>query len=282
MTTSPLVPATPETATADARRAAEDAGVRIVGLQTSDDVRRIQPVIEAVWGASDVPPPNLLRGIAHAGAVMLAAEPLDTAPGEATCGFAFGFLGWHGGLHLHSHQVAVLPGLRSRGVGYALKLAQRSVCLDEGVTECRWTFDPLMLRNARFNFLRFGVRAVSFLPDCYGRMGDTINGDDVSDRFEVSWRLDDQLRPRTAEADTPLITIDDDGYPRRTSAPVGPGAGVAIPAGYAQLRAAADPRAALWRSMTRQVFLDCFDAGLVAAAIGSGGYRFDFLDQEGR
>lgn len=279
MTTSPLPgPATPETAAADARRAAGDAGVRIVGLQTSDDVRRVRPVIDAVWGASEMPPPNLLRAVAHAGAVMLAAEPPGAATGEAISGFAFGFLGWRGGLHLHSHLVAVRPGLRSRGIGYALKLAQRSVCLEEGVTECRWTFDPLMLRNARFNFLRFGVRAIGFLPDCYGRMGDAINGDDASDRFEVSWRLDSHLRPRAAEADAPLITVGADGYPQRTSAPVGPGAGVVIPPGYPQLRAAADPRAAAWRSVTRQAFLDCFAAGLVVTAIGAGGYRFDFPD----
>lgn len=276
------MPVTPGTAATEARRAARDAGIRIVGLQSSDEVRRIRPVIDAVWGASEMPPPNLLRAIAHAGAVMLAAEPLGTAPGEAICGFAFGFLGWHGGLHLHSHLVAVHPGLRSQGVGYALKLAQRSVCLQEGVIECRWTFDPLVLRNARFNFLRLGVRAVSFLPDCYGRMGDAINGDDASDPFEVSWRLDGQLRPRPAAAGTPLITIDADGYPRRTSAPVGPGAGVIIPPGYAQLRATADPRAAAWRSMTRRIFLDCFDAGLVAAGIGAGGYRFEFDGQEGQ
>lgn len=282
MTASPAGLATPETATADARRAAERAGVRIVALESNDEVRRIQPVIEAVWGAGDVPPANLLRGIARAGAVLLAAEPAGTAPGDAICGFAFGFLGWRGGLHLHSHQVAVCPALRSRGVGYALKLAQRSACLEKGVTECRWTFDPLMMPNARFNFLRFGVRAVSFLPDCYGRMGDAINGDDVSDRFEVSWRLDGPLRPRAAEADTPLVTIDADGYPQRTCAPVGPGAGVAIPAGYAQLRAAGDPRAGRWRSMSRQLFRECFDAGLVATAIGSGGYRFDYPGKDGQ
>ena len=281
MTAAPLTPVTPGWAAVDARRAAEDARVRVVRLHTSDDVLRIRPVIEAVWGTNDLPPSNLLRAFAQAGGMLLAAEPLDTTPGGPICGFAFGFLGWQGGLHLHSHQVAVRPGQRSGGIGYALKLAQRSVCLEHGVAECRWTFDPLMLRNARFNFLRFGVRGIRFLPDCYGRMGDAINGDDASDRFEVSWRLDEQLRPGAAETNAPLIMVDADGYPQRTSVPVGPGVGVMIPDGYAHLRAVSDPRAAAWRSTTRQVFLQCFDAGLVAASIGSTGYRFQLPDQEG-
>ena len=38
--------------------------------------------------------------------------------------FALGFLGWERGVHLHSHQVGVVDGLRGSGVGLAMKLAQ--------------------------------------------------------------------------------------------------------------------------------------------------------------
>ena len=62
-------------------------------------------------------------------------------------------LGWAGvdpddGLHLHSHMLAALPDRRHRGVGYALKLAQRAQALDQGIDLVRWTFDPLVARNA--------------------------------------------------------------------------------------------------------------------------------------
>jgi predicted GNAT superfamily acetyltransferase len=65
-------------------------------------------------------------------------------------------LGWAGvdpaeGLHTHSHMLAAVPDRRHRGVGYALKLAQRAQALDQGIRFVRWTFDPLVARNAYFN-----------------------------------------------------------------------------------------------------------------------------------
>ena len=89
---------------------------------------------------------------------------------------------------------AVDPAARGRGIGVALKLRQRAVCLAHGVTEMRWTYDPLIRRNARLNLVRLGAEVVAFLPDFYGELGDAITGADRSDRFEVRWRLD---APRT-------------------------------------------------------------------------------------
>lgn len=259
----------------EARRAAVAAGIRIVPLETIGEVRRVVSLIGVVWGEGDVPPPNLLRALARAGAVLLAAETLDSAPpGDSIVGFAFGFLGWRGGLHLHSHQVAVHPQARSHGIGYALKLAQRAACLDRGVSECRWTFDPLLAGNARFNFARLGARAVAFLPDCYGRMGDAINGDDASDRFEVSWQLDRPVPRSVVAPGAPLVAVDAEGYPRRTAGAVGPGVTVTVPPDYHRLRATGDPRGPAWRSVSRAAFADCFAAGLVADAFGPSGYRF--------
>src|SRR5437762_3219314 len=45
--------------------------------------------------------------------------------------------------------LAVIPRLQHRGVGFALKLAQRAVCLEHGIAEIRWTYDPLVARNTR-------------------------------------------------------------------------------------------------------------------------------------
>ena len=119
------------------------------------------------------------------------APPIDVV------GATLGFLGWAGGLHLHSHMNAVDPGARGRGVGVALKLRQRAICLAHGVTEMRWTYDPLIRRNARLNLVRLGAEVVAFLPDFYGELRDAITGTDRSDRFEVRWRMDS---PRTARA----------------------------------------------------------------------------------
>jgi predicted GNAT superfamily acetyltransferase len=105
-------------------------------------------------------------------------------------GFALGWLGWTDGVHLHSHQVGVAASERRGGVGVALKLAQRAQCLQHGITEMRWTFDPVLATNARFNLVRLGARVIDFLPHCYGDRADAFNTGERTDRVKVSWRLD--------------------------------------------------------------------------------------------
>lgn len=256
-----------------ANRAARHAGVRIAPLHQPDQVRRISAVVEEVWGEAVRPTPDILRALARAGAVLLAAEPSDQ-PGKAV-GCALGFLGWEGGVHLHSHQVGVRAGYRGTGVGYALKLAQRVDCLEHGITEMRWTFDPLLARNAAFNFGKLGVVGTAFLPDFYGPMQDAINAGDASDRFEVSWRLDTPVTSRRDEsAGRALLVTGEDGLPRRTDTRPTPGVRVAVPDDYGALRENGDPAAGAWRRATREAFEQCFATGLAATAFGPHGYLF--------
>lgn len=174
-----------EAAHHDAEVAADEAAVRIVPASTPDELDQLRRTMEGIWGPEIVPPRNLLRGMAISGNCLLVAwrnsDPV---------GFALGWLGWGGGIHFHSHQVGVMAGERGGGVGYALKLAQRALCLDRGVAEMRWTFDPMLLSNARFNLGRLGAVIVDFLPHCYGDRRDAFNTGDTTDRVEVSWRLD--------------------------------------------------------------------------------------------
>jgi predicted GNAT superfamily acetyltransferase len=93
-------------------------------------------------------------------------------------------------VHLHSHQVGVHESMRGSGVGMALKLAQRADCLEHGIAEMRWTFDPVLRTNAHFNLVRLGATVAAFLPHCYGDRRDAFNTGDTTDRVEVSWRLD--------------------------------------------------------------------------------------------
>src|SRR5262249_6048049 len=104
-------------------------------------------------------------------------------------GFVLGFAGFADGPHLHSHMLATVPEWQSRGVGFALKLAQRAAALDAGFGEVRWTYDPLPARNAWFNLMKLGSEATAFLPEFYGDMTDLLNVGDRSDRFEVRWSL---------------------------------------------------------------------------------------------
>lgn len=173
------------------------AGVT-VRLADPSDVTGVIGLFERTWGPGKSPDRTMLLALDYAGNTLLAA----VAEGRLV-GAALGFLGWSGGLHLHSHMAAVVPWRRSAGVGYALKLFQRAVCLDHGVTEMRWTFDPLIRRNAHFNLVKLGAEVTQFLPDFYGRLDDAITGPDESDRFEVRWRLDSPRVLRALAGDAP-------------------------------------------------------------------------------
>lgn len=77
------------------------------------------------------------------------------------------------------------------GTGLALKRHQRLWALERGVDRIFWTFDPLIRRNAHFNLVKLGARAESYHVDYYGKMPDSINQDDESDRLLAVWHLGD-------------------------------------------------------------------------------------------
>lgn len=222
-----------------ARAAAARAGVTVTAVYGADVVVA-QRLIRDVWGPQQVPQENLLRALAHAGSTLLVARR-----GAESLGVVLGFLGWTGGIHLHSHMTAVVPGQQSRGVGYALKLWQRAVCLGNGVDEIRWTYDPLIARNAYFNLVKLGAEVVGFEPDFYGAMDDTVNAGDHSDRFEVAWRLR-----------SPRVVAAIEGRRRPEPSPIT--AAVAIPADYDDLRRRAPDEARRVRLVTRSALLELF------------------------
>ena len=172
-----------------AEEAAAAAGVSVRDADPRD-LDAVVGLFERTWGQGRSPDRAMLQAMDHAGNTVLIATESGSGVTSSAVGATLGFLGWEGGLHLHSHMNAVAPWRRSGGVGHALKLYQRAVCLDHGVTEVRWTFDPLIRRNAHVNLVKLGAEVTAFHPDFYGRLDDAITGTDRSDRFEVRWRLD--------------------------------------------------------------------------------------------
>lgn len=256
-----------ETLAHDAARA---AGIRVTAVAESGDLDHLRRVMDQIWGAEIVPPRNLLRGLALAGAALLVAHRTNDVDGDHPIGFALGWLGWAGGIHFHSHQTGVLATERSGGVGFALKLAQRALCLRHGITEMRWTFDPLLASNAVFNLNRLGAGVIGFMPNCYGERTDAFNTGDVTDRVEVSWRLD---RPVGAGAPTgnpnaeQMVIVDDAGRPMRHSTPACAGAVIAIPNGYHGLRHTDPVAGGAWRLAVGTALTDVFDGGLGIAGL---------------
>ena len=237
-------------ARADAVAAAAAAGVAVEAVSAPDELDVLRATMESIWGAEIVPPRNLLRGLALGGACLLVARRVDD---PTPVGFALGWLGWHDGVHFHSHQVGVAAAGRGGGVGYALKLAQRELCLAHGIAEMRWTFDPMLLSNARFNFHRLGALPVGFIEHCYGDRRDAFNSGERTDRLEMSWRLDLPL------SDTPsAVPAEGDGW-------------VDVPADYAALRLADRAAADEARAAVRHGLRDAFDRG-AGVLLGQGGY----------
>ena len=206
----------------------------------------------------------------------VAVEDREGEP--AVVGFAVGFLGWSPVLHVHSHQAGVVESHRRRGVGYALKLAQRDTCLQHGVGEMRWTFDPLVRRNVAFNVNALGARAVAFYPDFYGSMTDSINAGDASDRLEAVWDLSRPLPSRTRSREDvaaagPALLLERDGRPVVAGRPPVDGAVLEVPADYEQTRACDRELSGAWRAAVREVLTRAYDAGFEIGAVDRSGYR---------
>lgn len=249
-----LPPRVVERADDVARRAALRGGVTMRGLE-GEAVRHVQGVIRRIWGEEQVIAEPLLRALTHAGTTCVGA--FDA---EQCVGVAVGFLGWRDGLHLHSHITAVVPERIGCGIGRALKLEQRAVCLRQGVQEARWTYDPLIARNAHFNLVTLGGVIHRFLPDHYGQMQDAVNENDRSDRFEVRW---DMASSRVEAALAGTLTLEPGGTV------------VAIPADYERLRRSDPGQARVVRERARGHFEQLLAGGAVATwSPGEGAYRF--------
>ena len=275
----------PSPAWAAVHAAAEEAGITITKLTELEDADRVGRVITSLWGEESVLGAPLTRAFQHAGSVLVGAE----AQGDLV-GFVFGFVGFDGGLHLHSHMLGVVPEWQRRGVGFALKLAQRAACLDQELDEVRWTFDPLIARNARFNLVKLGAIAPRILIDFYGEMADLVNRGDRSDRFEVVWRLRSERveralegeleEPRFGEAILEVVE-GEAATPRLIGVVPSEGATVAIPRDYLSLREKDAALGRQWREKAAEAFVSCFQTALEATWMTRDGrYVFERRGEE--
>jgi predicted GNAT superfamily acetyltransferase len=247
--------------------AATRAGVVLRPLVSPKDADQIAGVMRSTWGTDEPMPREMVIALAEAGNV-----PYGAIAGDTLVGYV---LGWAGvsaddGLHVHSHQLATLSGTQNHGVGYALKLAQRAQALDSGITLVRWTFDPLVSRNAWFNLVKLGAVADRFMPNFYGAMTDEINAGERSDRLLVRWDLDRSVgEPAPAEGEAVLGRAGEDPdvpAPTDVVAPEEPEpALISIPREYHEIRSHAPSLALAWREATSEAFTLCFRAGYIVS-----------------
>jgi predicted GNAT superfamily acetyltransferase len=169
----------------DAKIAAARAGVTIREVDAVADLQAVAELFARIWAAPLVAPMphDIMRSLVHAGGAVHAAFRDGHLAGATVATF-----GPPAGASSYSLIAGVSPAVEGRGIGLALKLAQRAWALRAGATSMIWTFDPLLRRNARFNLTRLGAEVIEYLVNFYGEIPDGVN-DPETDRLAVAWDL---------------------------------------------------------------------------------------------
>ena len=260
--------------------------IQIRILHSAQEMHAAEDLQALVWqvGSLDVIPGHLALAISHNGGVVAGAFDGDTL-----VGLVVGFIGTDSQspgrvamarLKHYSHELAVHPDYRNRGIGYALKLAQRNLVMRQGIRLISWTYDPLLSVNAQLNIRRLGAVYNTYIKDAYGEMRDGLNLDDHSDRFHVDWwitskrvetRLTNERKPLDlahflsagAEKLNPTrLDARDLLLPSETfDPPEGTFALVEIPPDYQKVKSTDAGLARHWREQTREIFTDAFRRG---------------------
>lgn len=190
-----------------------DVRLRCRGISSYDELVEASALYQRVFGYGDPAfalNPNLLTAMARFGGSAVGVFAAD----DVLVGFAYGFAGVdEQGASFHYSQAATVDAAyQGRGIGRMLKRAQRDVALHWGQSEMRWTFDPVLARNAYFNLRALGAVGVQLVPDYYGRPR--------TDRLVVSWDL---KAPHTERPlpEPPQLTSDDWGQIRPGAANAG-------------------------------------------------------------
>lgn len=141
-----------------------------------------------IWGYSEheVYPLRLFVNLNKTGGHTLGAF----TPEGRQVGFVTSMPAWRGQRrYYHSLSLGVLPQHENKGLGRALKVAQRRAALRAGIEWIEWTFDPLRAKNAFFNIVRLGAIARRYLGDHYGSVESRLQLGLPSDRLIAEWWL---------------------------------------------------------------------------------------------
>ena len=179
---------------------------------------------------------------------------LGAYDGEQMIGFNFSLPGMKrdGSRYWHSHMTGVLDGYQNLGIGYKIKLKQREQAISSRVGLVEWLFDPLQIRNARFNIEKLGCVVKRFLPNQYGITSSPLHGGLPTDRLVAEW----QVMSKRVE------TVVTGGAPSDRQVETT----IAVPREIDEWRANDPERARAVQDRVRREFQHCFGKGL--AVIG--------------
>ena len=249
------------------------SGVQVRHLDTLAEFEACMQVESAVWGESDNLVPSSIFVVAH----HTGGQVLGAYDGEKLVGFTLAMAGVRDSPFLHSHMTAVLPEYRDRGVGRALKLAQREDALARGIERVEWTFDPLELKNAHFNLERLGAIARQYLPNVYGITTSPLHAGLPTDRLVAEWWLASPRAVRCA-AGRPLAA----GVGAQHAAPAPAGRRgqplrISVPANIGELKSAKPAEAVAVQAKLREQFTQHFAKGYAVTGFQMAGDKAEYL-----
>ena len=162
-------------------------GIRVRHCHGIEEFEACVRLERDVWKSADidvVPIPLFVVASETGGQVLGAFQ------NENLIGFTMSLAGWRNRLpFLHSHMTAVSATHRDLGIGRQLKLFQRADSLARGISLIEWTFDPLITKNAYFNFMRLGAIARRYAPNAYGITTSPLHAALPTDRLVAEWHL---------------------------------------------------------------------------------------------
>ncbi|MGA2198373.1 MAG: GNAT family N-acetyltransferase [Nitrososphaerales archaeon] len=245
-------------------------------LESPDDFEEAEEVQMSAWGMGPrgATPKEVMIAVNDNGGLVLGAFE-----GKKMVGFALTLVGYRGGsVYMYSHMTGVAKEYQSRGIGFLIKRKQREISLARGFSSIAWTFDPIIARNAHFNFRKLGVVARNYLVDYYGPMTDSINAGWPTDRFLCEWFIEPRMQrlvrsygrhpPREPHTVIERRGRGSDSFCHEwridTSAEK---ALVDIPPDVVGLKSRHPEEGNRWREATREIFQAYFGAGYSAVAL---------------
>jgi predicted GNAT superfamily acetyltransferase len=164
------------------------SSLQIRMLDSLADFQRCVEIQKEVWGESDLETEPYVTFVV---ARQTGGQVIGAFADSTMVGFTMALVGLRGNVpYLHSHMTGVLASHRDRRVGRALKLFQREEALSRGIRLIEWTFDPLEVRNAHFNFNRLGAIARTYIENFYGVTSSPLHRGIATDRLLTEWHLD--------------------------------------------------------------------------------------------
>lgn len=263
--------------------------IRFALLKHYQDCIHFNTLISRIWGSGvedELPLPVLVTIAKNDGGVLAAYS--DDGPPELNgmIGMALWWLGSQKQqgtdspqLKVCSHMAGVLGRWQGQGIGRQIKLKQRELVLQQGVTDwVTWTYDPLYRRNGVFNIHRLGAVCNTYARNIYGELNDDLNRGTPSDRCEVDWWLRSERVERAARGEPPNpqtlpndlqvlpSVIADDGFcrPMETTQDFSSASlAVPLPADISAIRHADPVLGHDWRMYIREILENAFAAGYV-------------------